>query len=91
VDGVQLEDITGPGGDDRVDADAGQVRAGDRSPGDDEVGVRGLDDVPPRRHSREESKRVEAERDRERYPVDIGQVVEERLSRVDDLSHGNGA
>ena len=90
VDEIELEDVSRPGGDDRVHADAGEVGAPDRPAGNGQVGIGGADDVPPRRHAGQQPEQVEPERDRERQPVDVREVVEERPRGVDDLPHGDG-
>ena len=91
VDEVELEDVAAARGDDRVHADAGEVRAEHRAPGDVRLGVGGADDVPPGGRADDEPGEVEEERDPERQPVHVGEVVEERLGRVDDPSHGGSA
>jgi hypothetical protein len=89
LDEVELEQVAAAGRDDRVDAHSGEVGAEYRSPRNLELGVGRPEDVPPRRGPRGEPEEVEAERDRERQPVDVRQVVEELPGCVDDLAHAD--
>jgi hypothetical protein len=91
VDEVELEDVAAARGDDRIDADAGEVGAEHRAARDEDVGVGGADDVPPGGDTDDQAGELEAERDPERHPVHLGEVVEERPGGVDDASHGGSA
>jgi hypothetical protein len=91
LDEVELEQVAAAGRDDCVHAHAGEVCAEHRPPRNRQLGVCGAEDVPPRRRAGEQAQELEAERDRQRQPMDVRQVVEELPGCVDDLAHADAA
>ncbi len=75
--------VTGTGRDDRVDADAGEVRAVDRDPRDAVLRVGGSEDIAPRSARARELQEVAADRERERQEVNRPELVEERIDSVE--------
>ena len=84
---VEPDCVTGPGGDDRVDADARQVRGVDRAPPHLCVGIRVRERVPPRTARAHRLQHVAADRKPECAELDGSERLEEDLDRVEDLAH----
>ena len=73
----QPDRVTAAGGNDCVHAHAREDGAPDRTPAYDRVRVRRSDDVAPRAADAADLDELAEERDRERRPTDIGEMVEE--------------
>src|SRR5512133_1502001 len=73
--------------DDRVHADAGEIGAEDRAPANEPLRVRRRDDVPPSAADAAELEELAEQRQPERGPADIREVVEEDPDVVDNALH----
>ena len=72
---------------DRVDADAGEVRAEDRAPPDEALRVGRGDDVPPGAADAAELEELAEQPQPERGPADVREVVEEDVNVVQNRTH----
>ncbi len=82
---VELQQVAAAGGDQRVEPDARQVRAGARAPAVAHRRVGGAQDRVPGARPQQQVGGVEEQRDRERGEADVAEPMEERLAGVDEL------
>src|SRR5712691_6014634 len=83
----ELEHVSAARRSDRVEAHTSEVRAEDTPPAHARAGVRGGHDVPPGTRSREQSQRLEDERDAERAEIDGREVTKEEPGVVEEDVH----
>ncbi len=81
---VEAHDVAAAGGNDRVDSRAGDVCAEHLAPAHRPVGIRSVEDVPPRARDRKKFAEMAEDSNREPLPLDFGEVVEEDSDRVED-------
>src|SRR5918994_7476926 len=89
---VELDEVTGPGGRDRVDADSRQIGAEHAPVGDALTRVRGPQDVLPAAHPQGELDDVEEDPEEERAPADGCERAEEGLGGIEkraDVVHAS--
>ena len=80
---VELDDVSGPGWRDRIDAYAGDVGAEDAAVRHALGGIRGPQDVLPSANAQGELDDVKEHSQQERDPADGCQGAEERLGRIE--------
>src|SRR5262249_39399635 len=87
LDQVELDEIAATRRRDRVDADPGDVRAERAAELQLRARVRRAQDVLPGPGAEEQLGHLAGQRERQRPPLDVGQVVEEDRNRMEEGAH----